>query len=138
MRHALFAAGLVLLIGAGRQSGDPLSRAGEIRMADVQGRIDHLTIDAEGRRLFVAALGNDTVEVLDLRGRSVLQSLRGFHEPQGIGQPLDGNLVGVANGGSGDLVLLGRASIRALIIVALRSEANKVRFDEETRRLYVR
>ena len=137
MRHALFAAGLVFLIGAGRQPGDPLSRVGEIRMADVQGRIDHLTIDAEGRRLFVAALGNDTVEVLDLRGGSVLQSLRGFHEPQGIGQPLDGNLVGVANGGSGDLVLLGRASLRVLKTVALGSDADNVRFDAAARRFYV-
>src|SRR5258708_41075 len=32
----------------------------------VKGRIDHLAIDAKGRRLFVAALGNDTVEILDL------------------------------------------------------------------------
>ena len=129
--------GSVLLIGAGQQPIDSLSRVGEIRMASVQGRIDHLTIDETGRRLFVAALGNDTVEVLDLRSGSVLQSLRGFHEPQGIGQPLAGNLVGVANGGSGDLVLLDRAALRVVKTVALGSDADNVRFDATARRFYV-
>jgi hypothetical protein len=32
----------------------------------VKGRIDHLSIDVEKARLFVAALGNNSVEVIDL------------------------------------------------------------------------
>ena len=35
-------------------------------MTDVQGRIDHLSIDLKGKRLFVAALGNNSLEVIDL------------------------------------------------------------------------
>jgi hypothetical protein len=38
-----------------------------IPMADVQGRIDHLSIDLKRQRLFVAALGNNSLEVIDLK-----------------------------------------------------------------------
>jgi hypothetical protein len=37
-----------------------------IPLPEVKGRFDHFAIDTKGQRLFVAALGNDTVEVLDL------------------------------------------------------------------------
>jgi len=35
----------------------------------VDGRLDHLSADVKGMRLFVAALGNNSVEVIDLRAR---------------------------------------------------------------------
>jgi DNA-binding beta-propeller fold protein YncE len=116
---------------------EPLVLLRTIQMPQVQGRIDHLTMDATEQRLFVAALGNNTVEVLDTRAGTVLRSLSGFHEPQGIGQPLAGNVVAVANGGSGDLVLLDRASFRVIRSVPLGDDADNVRFDPATRRFYV-
>jgi hypothetical protein len=39
-----------------------------IDMPGVKGRIDHLDADSATHRLFVAALGNDSVEVLDTTG----------------------------------------------------------------------
>ncbi len=36
-------------------------------MPNVQGRIDHMAIDVAGQRLFVAALGNNTLEVVDVK-----------------------------------------------------------------------
>ena len=38
-----------------------------IPMADLRGRIDHLSVDLKNQRLFVAALGNNTVEVLYIK-----------------------------------------------------------------------
>ena len=38
-----------------------------IPLPNVKGRIDHFTIDLLNERLFVCALGNDSVEVIDLR-----------------------------------------------------------------------
>ena len=37
-----------------------------IALPGVEGRIDHIAFDAAGERLFICALGNNTVEVLDL------------------------------------------------------------------------
>src|SRR2546425_7518659 len=51
---------LVLVSRAGEPG--PLKLVKTIPLPDVKGRIDHLAIDSKGKRLFVAALGNNTVE----------------------------------------------------------------------------
>src|SRR5713101_6899723 len=48
------------------QSSNLLAQVETIPLDGVEGRIDHFGLDAKGKRLFVAALGNDTVEVVDL------------------------------------------------------------------------
>jgi len=48
------------------QSSNLLTQVETIPLEGVEGRIDHLGLDAKGKRLFVAAFGNDTVEVVDL------------------------------------------------------------------------
>ena len=37
-----------------------------IVLPGVEGRFDHMSVDIKGKRLFIAALGNETVEVIDL------------------------------------------------------------------------
>jgi hypothetical protein len=49
------------------QTAQPLQLEKTIELPDVQGRIDHLSIDVKGQRLFVSALGNNTVEIIDLK-----------------------------------------------------------------------
>src|SRR5919197_1237694 len=63
---------------------EPLGLLSSIELPRVEGRIDHLAFDGAGQRLFVAALGNNTVEVVDLKAGKHLRSLPGFREPQGI------------------------------------------------------
>jgi len=60
-------------------SGEPLHAAGIIPMPGVEGRIDHLAFDLAGKRLFVAALGNNTVEVIDINAMRVIKSIAGLH-----------------------------------------------------------
>src|SRR5258706_14599533 len=55
-----------------------------IELPEVQGRIDHLSVDVNGQRLFVSALGNNTVEVIDLKVGKRLKTIRGLQEPQGV------------------------------------------------------
>ncbi len=62
----------------------PLRVVATIALPDVDGRIDHLAFDAVRQRLYIAALGNDSVEVVDTASGKWLKSLKGFHEPQGI------------------------------------------------------
>src|SRR5262249_36816820 len=76
----------------------PLSFVRSIALPHVAGRIDHLAYDAATRRLFVAALGNNTVEVIDVDANAHLTSLTGFREPQGIAAAADAHLVAIANG----------------------------------------
>jgi YVTN family beta-propeller protein len=69
-----------------------------IAMADVQGRIDHLSIDLKGQRLFVAALGNNSLEVIDLKENRRVHTINGLAEPQGIAYIPSANRLFVANG----------------------------------------
>jgi hypothetical protein len=55
-----------------------------LSLAGVKGRIDHLAYDPGHERLFVCALGNDSVEVIDLRGGKRVHSISGLGSPQGI------------------------------------------------------
>ena len=64
--------GIVLLslatVWGQSRASEPLKLETTISMSDVQGRIDHLSVDLNNQRLFVAALGNNSVEVLDIKG----------------------------------------------------------------------
>src|SRR5690348_3792585 len=64
----------------------PLQRVQTIPMPGVSGRMDHLGVDVEGRRLFAAALGSsqNTVEVIDLKAGKRIFSIRGQSMPQGV------------------------------------------------------
>ena len=65
--------------------GSPLlSLDGSIALPGVAGRIDHLAYDPHGRRLFVAELGNGTVEAIDLAsGRVTKREDRRSHRAAG-------------------------------------------------------
>ena len=58
---------------ADAQPSSPLQLTQTIVLADVRGRIDHLAVDPDDARLFVAALGNDSVEVVDMRAERALR-----------------------------------------------------------------
>ncbi|HEY8968912.1 MAG TPA: YncE family protein [Puia sp.] len=114
---------------------DLLHLEAKIPLPGVGGRIDHLAYDTAGRRLFVAALGNNTVEVVDLAGRKRLHSITGLHEPQGVQYlPSLGRLV-VANGSDGTCVFYDSRTYAEAGRVALGDDADNIRYDGS--RVYV-
>ena len=114
-----------------------LTAVGSIDLPRVEGRIDHLAYDAATHRLFVAALGNNTVEVLDLKAGGHLKSLPGFREPQGIAIAAEARLAAVANGQGEGLQLVGAEDYRQGATVKLGDDSDNVRYDASARRLYV-
>src|SRR5258707_11576689 len=48
----------------------------------VKGRLDHMAVDLEKKRLFVAAVTNNSLEVVDLTSGKVIKSLTGFSNTQ--------------------------------------------------------
>src|SRR5438270_5885054 len=80
----LLAVLLLLTSTACGQERSVLSLTSRIELPKVEGRIDHLTPDLTGQRLFVAALGNHTVEVLDVQAGKHLRNLLDLAEPQGV------------------------------------------------------
>src|SRR6516162_8463090 len=53
----------------------------EIPLTGVEGRIDHCSADAPGKRIFIAALENGTVEVVDLAKGERTAEIRVLKEP---------------------------------------------------------
>jgi hypothetical protein len=84
---ALALASASLALGAtaspAAQGPSPLSQVEAVALPNISGRIDHLSADVRGRRLFISALGNHTVEVVDLMAGKWLRSLPGLQKPQG-------------------------------------------------------
>src|SRR5436309_14244966 len=109
MNQATLGVLLLTLIGVSDfffgQSGvsEPLKLEATIPMADVQGRIDDLSIDLKGQRLFVAALGNNSLEVIDLKDNKRVHTIGGLAEPQGIAYAPAMNRLFVANGKDGSV-----------------------------------
>ena len=60
----------------------PLILTEAIPLEGVKGRIDHF--GSAGNRLFVSALGNNTVEVIDISARTVIHTITGIPNPQGV------------------------------------------------------
>src|SRR5262245_10650420 len=119
------------------QTSAALRQTAAVRLPGVKGRIDHLAFDPARQHLFVAALGHDTVEVLDTAAGTHLKSLSGFHEPQGIAYVSDSNAVAIANGGTGTLQLLDADTFATRWTIAIASDADNVRYDAMARRVYV-
>ncbi len=80
----LFIVLLVLAASAWGQANQPLRLEKTIELPDVQGRIDHMSVDVKGERLFVSALGNNTVEVIDTNAGKRVKTIHGLQEPQGV------------------------------------------------------
>jgi DNA-binding beta-propeller fold protein YncE len=136
--RVLFAIAIVGIVSIQRPSGqEPLSLVKTIDLAGVEGRIDHLAIDTEAQRLFVAALGNNTVEVVDVNDGRHLKSLPGFREPQGIAVLPELKLVAVANGQGEGLQMIDAADFHVVSSVRLGDDSDNVRYDAAARRLFV-
>jgi DNA-binding beta-propeller fold protein YncE len=120
------------------QSPSPLTLKpiATIGLPRVNGRIDHLAYEPRTQRLFVAALGNDTIEVINAAANSHLRSLTGFHEPQGIAVVPDPPAIAVANGQTGTLQLVDANSFQTKWTVNVGGDADNVRYDTAAKRLY--
>jgi DNA-binding beta-propeller fold protein YncE len=116
---------------------EPLVLEEKIPLEHVSGRIDHLALDLPQRRLFVAALGNNTVEVVDLAARRVIRTLTGFDEPQGLAYLARSQTLYVANGGDGSLRIFRGTELTPLASIKLGSDADNVRVDQDGQHVYV-
>jgi DNA-binding beta-propeller fold protein YncE len=137
LRPALAVAALLAaLCGCGPPSArgqtPPLVLERTIVLKDVAGRIDHLAVDTAHGRLFVAELGNGSVDAVDLKSGAVLGRIAGLHEPQGLAYlPTQDELV-VASGGDGTVRFFRAADLAPVGSIVLGTDADNVRVDGPT------
>ncbi|MCI3132842.1 YncE family protein [Phenylobacterium aquaticum] len=127
---ALLALGALTSCGAGETSKGPAPLVLErtIALPGVSGRIDHMVLDAAGKRLFVAALGANSVEVVDLAQGRRTARITGLAKPQGLAWLVDRGELMVANG-DGRVAFYDGVTLKARGVVALGGDADNIRLD---------
>ena len=101
----------------------------EIPLPGVEGRIDHLTADVAGQRVFVAALGNGTVEIVDLAQGKRSGEIKGLKDPQGVAYAPSNGAVYVAGGGDGTVRSFDSHTLKPLKEIKLGEDADNLRLD---------
>jgi DNA-binding beta-propeller fold protein YncE len=127
----------VITIDAQAQNSSVLRMVQTITLPNVEGRIDHLAVDIKGQRLFIAALGNNTVEIIDLQAGKHVQSIGGFSEPQGVSFIPEFNRLFVANGKSGVCDVFDGSSLKRVKSIKLSDDADNIRYDAAKQRVFV-
>ena len=130
----VFLASIALAWG---QADAPLRLEKTISLPDVQGRIDHMSVDVKSGRLFVSALGNNTVEVLDVNAGKRIATIKGLREPQGVLYVGDTNRLYVANGEDGTVRIFDANSYKLLSTLNYGDDADNLRYDPVHKSVYV-
>lgn len=120
-------------------AGEPVSLklTTTIPLPGVIGRFDHFAADVKGHRMFVAALGNDTLEVVDVAAGRHLRSITGLNKPTGVVFFTAGNEIGVANGDDGTFKVLDGTSFKLQRTLGSLDDADNVRFDAKSGLTYI-
>jgi YVTN family beta-propeller protein len=118
------------------RASPPLVELQVVPLPGVERRIDHFAVDPAGKRLFVAALGNGTLEVVDLAAGKRIRSIPGLREPQGVAYlPTFHRIVVAARGGT--VEAFDDRDYRPATPMLDMSEPDNLRFDAAASQLYV-
>src|SRR5438132_8674737 len=115
----------------------PLLLVQEIPLPNIGGRIDHFTVDPKRKRVIGAALGNNTVEVVDTFAGRDVHSITGAAAPQGLAYGSELNKLFVANGADGKLRIYDGDTFKLLNTVDIGEDADNVRYDAKEKSVYV-
>src|SRR5712664_3957477 len=117
----------------------PLQLIQKIPVPGVAGRIDHFTAFPKRRLLIFAALGNNSMEIVNTFQAKVVQSVKGLDEPQGVLYVPGLDKIFVANAGNGVVkVYDGKTyALRKSIALGEEADTDNLRWDEDSKRVFV-
>ena len=133
---ALFT-GWLLPQRAAASDGAQLTLVKKIPLPEVSGRIDHFSFDSKNNRLLVAALGNNTLEIIDAGKGTIVREVTGFSHPQGVGFDPDSGRYIVANASDGVCRLFDAGTLAETGRVDLKDDADNIRYDRAAKLLWV-
>ena len=112
----------------------PLVLTEAISLEGVKGRFDHF--GSAANRLFVSALGNNTVEVIDISARTVVHTITGIPNPQDVVFSPETNKL-FAGSSRGKLYIYDGTSFDLLKEIDFHSDVDNLRYDAANKRVYV-
>jgi YVTN family beta-propeller protein len=137
--RALWVALALLAVETRAPAAPPLPALTDVRAIALPGvarRIDHFAVDPTGKRLFVAALGNGTLEVLDVGAGARITSVGGLAEPQGVAfLPKEHRVVVAMRGGS--VAAFDDSTWQRTATIARLGDSDNLRWDASAGQLYL-
>ena len=108
-----------------------------IPMPSVRGGFDLMAADVKGKRLFVSAQDNHSVEVIDLAAMKPIISLPGFQEPKWVAFRPESNRLYVATGLDAKVTVVDSRTYKTIKSFTFKEKCNGLRFDPDKNLLYV-
>jgi DNA-binding beta-propeller fold protein YncE len=99
-----------------------------IPLDKVEGRMDHMSVDVKGQRLFSAAYDNHTLEIIDLKTNKQVKSLE-LNKPQNSLYVPSVNRLFVSSSGDGTVKIFDGTTFALQRTVQLSSDADNMRYD---------
>jgi WD40 repeat protein len=121
----------------GASGAEQLTLKATVPLPAVKGRFDHFAVDTNGNRVFIAALGNNTVEIVDHSSAKRLHTITGQHKPCGIVFLGEQNQLAISNGDDGTLKIYNATSYQLVKNITGFDDADNLRLDAKAGRLYV-
>ncbi|OJW81793.1 MAG: hypothetical protein BGO69_14910 [Bacteroidetes bacterium 46-16] len=114
-----------------------LSLKSTIGLPEVNGGFDLMSLDITGKRLFVSAQDNHSLEVIDLKAEKALQSVSGLNEPKWSFYLPEKNEIYVACGGDGKVIEMNASTFNTIKEFQFKEACNNLRYDKVSNQLWV-
>ncbi|HEX5281319.1 MAG TPA: YncE family protein [Micropepsaceae bacterium] len=115
-----------------------LTFAGRIPLPpDIDGRIDHTSIDLAGQRLFTSGFGNNILVVTSLKTNTPVRQITSLSHPQNSYYVPSINRLFVSNQGDGTVRIFDGTSFALQKTVQLSSDADNIRYDARRKHVLV-
>jgi hypothetical protein len=137
LRDIILLLAFLSAVSASGEDPGPLRLEKEIPLPGVEGRIDHFSADDTGQHLFIAALGNGSVEIVDVSKGERTAEIKGLKEPQGVYYDSKTDQLYVATAGDGKLRVYDGKSLTLRETLEFGDDADNVRYDRITGEIWV-
>ena len=134
---ALPAVVLVSALATAGGGGPALKLVQTIELVGKAGKMDHLTVDSKGQRLFLANKVNNTLDIVDLKTAKIVKQVPGQAGVQGIAYAADLDRIYVALGTGGFCNIFDGKDYKLLKTVKFEDDADNVRYNPRTSLVYV-
>ena len=114
-----------------------LHLSSSIALPNVSGRIDHFDFDTKNQILFLAELGNNSVEAIDLKNKKVLKRINNLSNPQGVLFIPETNTLVISNAGNAECGFYNAQTFQKISSFNLSSDADNIRYNPATRLIYI-
>jgi DNA-binding beta-propeller fold protein YncE len=122
---------------ADERESPPIRQVQEIPLPDVQGRLDHFTLDLKRKRVIFSGLGNNSVQIVDAFAGRMIKSIPGLAQPQGTFYRQEGDKLYVANAADGHVNIYDGTKFNLLKRLEIGEDPDNLRYDAATKLLYV-